>query len=109
MRNYNKADALANDWLKENGISLKQFNTTSTPLLKAQQTAFNLLKHHMQLLNAAQINTLQVYCNQMHNKAKRQYITKSFAYQVLNIGIKINRQLFKQYKNSVINNTPSVT
>lgn len=108
MKTYSKADALANDWLKENGISLKQFNTTPTPLLKAQQTAFNLLKHHMQLLNAAQINTLQVYCNQMHNKAKRQHITKSFAYKVLNIGSKINRQLFKQYK-GVINNTPSVT
>ena len=106
--NNNKNDALANEWLKQNGISLKQFNTTPSQLLKAQQTAFNLLKHHTHLLSASQIKTLQVYCNQMNNKAKRQYITKSFAYKVLNIGSKINRQLFKQYK-GVINNTPSVT
>ena len=101
--NYFKADLQTNNWLKDNGISVKHFASIDSQLLKAQQTAFNLLKHHLHLLNDSQIKTLQVYCSQMANDKKRKKITKNFAYKVLNIGTKINRNIFKAYKE--INNS----
>jgi hypothetical protein len=101
--NYYKADIKTNDWLKSNGISVKHFAVTDTKFLKAQLTAFNLLKHHSNLLNTAQTKTLQVYCAQMANDKKRNKITDNFVYKVLNIGTKINRQLFKA--NKEINNS----
>ena len=51
--NYYKADIKTNDWLKSNGISVKHFAKTDSQLLKAQKIAFNLLKHHLNLLGAA--------------------------------------------------------
>jgi hypothetical protein len=101
--NYYKADIKTNDWLKTNGISVKHFAKTDSQLLKAQKTAFNLLKHHLNLLSTPQIKTLQVYCAQMANDKKRNKITDNFVYKVLNIGTKINRQLFKA--NKEINNS----
>jgi hypothetical protein len=101
--NYYKEDVKTYDWLKSNGISVKHFAKTDSQLLKAQKTAFNLLKHHLNLLSTQQIKTLQVYCAQMANDKKRNKITDNFVYKVLNIGTKINRQLFKA--NKEINNS----
>ena len=113
MQNLNtqhlKDERLANAWLKANGVSEVLFTKMQVFELQAQITATNILKHNTHLLTIEEQQLLTQYCNAMQHSYKRHKITKQQVYKVLNIGTKINRKLFKLYKRSVINNTPSVT
>jgi len=97
MNEY-KADQLTAEWLKQNGIDEKNFTVIELPFLQAQQVAFALMKYHAALLNDAQTDLLTTYIEDIKHKTKRKTVTKTRVYKVLNLGTKINRQIFKAYK-----------
>ena len=88
----------ADTWIKQQGLDTGTFGTNNLQLLQAQQTAHTLLKAHRHLLNQKQIQTLKKFQQKTNNKRTRTKLNPKTAYQVLNIGTKINRQLFKAYK-----------
>lgn len=102
MNEY-KADKQTAEWLKANGWDEKTFTVIELPFLQAQQVATFLMKYHAALLNEDQTDLLNNYLIGIKHKAKRKKITKKTVYRVLNLGTKINRQLFKAHK--AINNS----
>ena len=98
----------ASDWLRSNGLNDSYFASVKLIYIQAQQVASNLLTQHGPELCEKEVRVLQTYLNLIANKKSRKKLTKTQAYKVLNIGTKINRQIFKQYKR-VINNTQSIT
>lgn len=100
MNNYKnfRDDALAADWLRDNGIAVQSFSTTHIKLLQAQQAAHALLTQHLSLLTAAQTKTLKAFQQKMTHKKARAKLKPEHAYPILNISTKINRQLFKGYR-----------
>ena len=102
MQNLNtlhiKKEQTANDWLKANGITNRLFNEAQVFQLQAYKTATNILKHNVALLKNTEYEQLTSYCKAMLNSKQRRSITTRNTYQILNIGTRINRQLFKQYK-----------
>ena len=66
--------------------------------LQAYKTAKNILKHNVELLKNGEYEQLTNYCKAILNSRQRNSITKRNTYQILNIGTRINRQLFKQYR-----------
>ena len=88
-------DALAADWLRDNGISVAMFSAADTKLLQAQQYAHILLTQTPHLLSTEQIVTLKAFSKRMAIKRTRASLNSKHAYPVLNIATKVNRQLFK--------------
>ena len=88
----------ADTWIKQQGLDTGTFATTKLQLLQAQQTAHTLLTAHKHLLNQKQIQTLKAFQQKTNNKRTSKKLNPKTAYQVLNIGAKINRQLFRAYK-----------
>ena len=88
----------ADTWIKQQGLNTGTFSTTNLQLLQAQQTAHTLLTAHKHLLNQKQIQTLKKFQQKINNKRISTKLKPCAAYQVLNIGTKINRQLFQAYK-----------
>jgi len=101
MNEY-KADKQTAEWLKQNGWDEKSFTVIELPFLQAQQVAHSLMKYHAALLNETQTELLTTYLKDIKHKAKRQTLTATKAYKVLNIGTSINRKVFKAHK--AINN-----
>lgn len=97
-RKHLKDEQLANNWLKENGITNRLFNETQVFQLQAYKTATNILKHNIELLKTNEYEQLTSYCKRMLNSRQRNSITTCNTYQILNIGTRINRQLFRQYR-----------
>jgi len=97
MNEY-KADKQTAEWLKQNGMDEKSFTVIDLPFLQAQQVAFALMKYHAALLNEEQTDLLTTYLKDIKHKAKRKTVTKTRVYKVLNLGTKINREVFKTYK-----------
>ena len=85
-------------WLKANGITLRQLMEYPISYLQAQKTAHHLLKYHQALLTADQFTLLTTFNFQMRHRNLMQKITIKQIYSILNLGTKINRQLFKQQK-----------
>ena len=88
----------ADAWIKQQGLNADTFGTSNLQLLQAQQTAHTLLTAHKHLLNQKQIQTLNKFQQKITNKRTSGKLKPCSAYQVLNIGAKINRQLFRAYK-----------
>ena len=97
-RKHLKDEQLANNWLKENGITHRLFNETQVFQLQAYKTATNILKHNIELLKTNEYEQFTSYCKRMLNSRQRNSITTLNTYQILNIGTRINRQLFRQYR-----------
>ena len=97
LKNF-KDDALAADWLRDNGIAVKSFSTTHVKLLQAQKTAHTLLTQNINLLTTNQIKTLKAFQRKMAAKNTRLQLKPEHAYPILNISTKINRQLFALHK-----------
>jgi hypothetical protein len=97
IKNF-KDDALAADWLRDNGIAVKSFSTTHVKLLQAQKTAHTLLTQNINLLTTNQIRTLKAFQRKMAAKNTRVQLKPEHAYPILNISTKINRQLFALHK-----------
>ena len=102
MQNLNKLhikeEQTSNNWLKENGISNRLFNEAQVFQLQAYKTATNILKHNVKLLKNTEYEQLTSYCKAMLNSKQRNSLTKRNTYEILNIGTRIHRQLFKQYR-----------
>ena len=90
----------ADTWIKQQGLNTGTFGITNLQLVQAQQTAHTLLTAHKHLLNQKQIQALKKFQQKINNKRISSKLNPKTAYQVLNIGTKINRQLFKAYKKS---------
>ena len=102
MQNLNKLhikeEQTANNWLIDNGITQTLFNKVQVFQLQAYKTAKNILKHNVELLKNGEYEQLTNYCKAILNSRQRNSITKRNTYEILNIGTRINRQLFKQYR-----------
>ncbi len=98
QRKQQRDTQLADDWLKSNGWNTAAFATTHVRLLQAQQQAHTLLTQHSNLLTEQQRKTLQEFQHKMQAKHIRSKLKPTAANAVLNISSKINRQLFKQYR-----------
>lgn len=85
-------------WLTANGITLRQLMEYPISYLQAQKTAHHLLKYHQALLTADEITLLTTFNFQMRHRNLMKKITIKQIYSILNLGTKINRQLFKQQK-----------
>ena len=85
-------------WLNNYSISTGAFEKSSTDLLRAQITAKGTLDHYAHLLTQEQVQTLKAFCSDFANPASRKYITAYQTHQVVNIGNKVRRKIFKQRK-----------
>jgi len=85
-------------WIRSTGLNTATFNKLNPKLLQAQQTAQTLLTQHLNLLTAEQIKIIRNFKRKVRNTQLCTKLKPESAYQVLNIGTKINRKLFKTYK-----------
>ena len=83
-------------WLKQHGISEKHFADTAIHLLQAQRIAYNAVKHHAALLTNEQRTALEGYLCAMRSERTREKLTPTQAHRVMNIGSKLNRQIFRR-------------
>ena len=83
-------------WLKAEGIAPLTFAHIDVDLLQAQRIAHNCLEHHATLLTKAEAETLTKFLQAVSKKKTRRRIKASRTHQVMNIGNRINRQIFKQ-------------
>jgi hypothetical protein len=90
-----KDNALTDDWLRDNGIATKSFNTTHVKLLQAQQKAHALLTQHAHLLTQSQTKTLKAFQRKMVGKHTRNKLKPNAANPIFNISTKIYRHLHK--------------
>ena len=88
----------ADTWIKQQGLNTSTFGTTNLQLLQAQQTAHTLLTQHLNLLTNEKIKIIRNFNRKVRNTQLCTKLKPEAAYQVLNIGTKINRQLFRAYK-----------
>ena len=94
-----KATDLETDkWLKSNGLNPNTFCDTPLNLVQAQKTAYNLLKHHSELLSADENKLLRTFLFQLRQKFLIKKVLIANLYKVMNLGTKINRQVFKQHQ-----------
>jgi hypothetical protein len=102
MQNLNKQhlkdEQIANNWLIDNDITQTLFNKVQVFQLQAYKAATNILKHNVKLLKNTEYEQLKSYCKAMLNSKQRNSLTKRNTYKIFNIGTRINRQLFRQYR-----------
>ena len=98
QRKQQRDTEVTDKWLKSNGLNSDELVSTNLRLLYAQQTAHTLLTQHSNLLSDQQRTTLQEFQRKMQNKRIRAKINPNAANAVLNISSKINRQLFKKFR-----------
>ena len=98
QRQQTKSNLATEKWLKSTGFNTATFNKLNPKLLQAQQTAHTLLTQHINLLTTEQIKIIRNFKRKVRNTQLCAKLKPEAAYQVLNIGTKINRQLFRAHK-----------
>jgi hypothetical protein len=101
MQIADRAKAKSNEvdaWIKTEGLDVQSFAQTNARLLQAQRHAHALLTTQSHLLSFDQVHVLEKFQQQMATMRTRIKLKPSAAIPVLNISTKINRQLFKQYR-----------
>jgi hypothetical protein len=93
MNNY-QAQQQTEQWIREQGMDVAAFNTTPVHLLQAQSVAHTLVHKHSNLLSSTQAKTLTHFLHLMAHKNTREKLKPQAVFPILNIGTKINRQLF---------------
>jgi hypothetical protein len=88
----------ADNWIREQGYTIKDFDNLSSFVLYAQRQAHLILKHHKNLITEDQQAILVAYHRKYFNYCARKKIKAKEAQRVLNISSKINRKLFKLYR-----------
>ncbi len=101
QRDTEKAD----QWVAAQGLNSQSFQETNIRLLRAQQHAHTLLSQHSDLLTQSQREALEEFREKMANRKTRNRLKPSAANVALNIGSKINRQLFKQHRHLIMAKT----
>ena len=92
------SDIRTDTWLKSNGLNPNTFCDTPLNLVQAQKTAHNLLKHHSASLTADETKLLKTFLFQLRQKCLIKKVLIANLYRVMNLGTKINRQVFKQHQ-----------
>ena len=95
LRKQRKDARITDKWIKSTGLHTATFNNIDSKLLQAQQTAHTLLTQHLNLLTTEQIKTIRNFKRKIGNTQLCSKLKPEVAYKVLNIGTKINRQLFQ--------------
>ena len=91
-------DAQTTAWLRDNGMTEKQFRDLPVVVLQAQRVAAALLQNHQNKITKPQLRQLKTYTQVMRNSTKRKKLTTTQARTILNIGTQANRKLFKQLR-----------
>ena len=91
-------DAQTTAWLRDNGMTEKQFRDLPVIFLQAQRVAAALLQNHQDKITKAKLRQLKTYTQAMRNSTKRKKLTTTQARTILNIGTQANRKLFKQLR-----------
>ena len=91
-------DAQTTAWLRDNGMTEKQFRDLPVIVLQAQRVATTLLQNHQNKIGKAKLRQLKTYTQAMRNSTKRKKLTTTQARTILNIGTQANRKLFKQLR-----------
>ena len=91
-------DAQTTAWLRDNGMTEKQFQDLPVIVLQAQRVATTLLQNHQDKITKAKLRQLKTYKKAMRNSTKRKKLTTTQARTILNIGTQANRKLFKQLR-----------
>ena len=86
------------DWLRGNGIQLRNLYVGSTELFQAQKMATNTLKNYGHLLAKSQAHTLNKFLKSSANKKTREKITQGQCFKVMNIAKQVQRLSAKQNK-----------
>ncbi|MCD8523957.1 MAG: hypothetical protein LRY72_17095 [Saccharospirillaceae bacterium] len=87
-----------NRWMQSQGFSAESFAGLDLIYLQAQRIAYICLKHHGRMLTANEAQTLKNFLQALQTKAKQRRLKPAQAYKIMNIGKRINRQLFKQHR-----------
>ena len=90
------ADNKTAQWLRDNGITVKDFAAIDLNLIQAQRAAHTLLTAHQDWLTEKQRQHLNDFKQRVSNKKQRQYITKDQALGILTLAKTANRKHFKQ-------------
>jgi hypothetical protein len=88
----------ADTWLRSEGIAPETLAQIDSQLVKAQRIAHNCITHHRELLTAKELDTLTRYLQSMQTRKTRRRIKAKRTYEVMNIGNRINKQLFRQLR-----------
>jgi hypothetical protein len=87
-------DHKTNHWLKTSGINPCNLITSSLLVLQAEKTANWLIK--LGLINKSEDEqTIKAFMDAVKNPRSRQLITDAQAYEVLNLGTKARRKIYK--------------
>jgi hypothetical protein len=102
MKTTHDHTPISDAWLRANGIAPSTLLTQPLYVLQAQRIAHQLLQHHADWLDAAQLQCLRSFCAHA-SKAKgkqnpQSRISKSACIQVMNMGSALNRRLFKEQR-----------
>lgn len=92
------AETETQQWIRNNGMNVKLFNTTHIKLLQAEKLAHQLINVYKSLLTTSQIQILDHFLKRMKIKKIRQKLKPEAANQILNIGTKIKRLSHRQQK-----------
>ena len=98
QRKEGKDTLQAEKWIKDTGLNVCVFNRLPVQVLKAQQVALTLLNQNLHLLTNEQIKIIHAFQRKVGNTKNHKNLKPSTAFPILNINNKINRQLFKQYR-----------
>lgn len=85
-------------WLRDNGLNDQCLAQLPKDQLQALQTCHHLLGTQLSALSRNQQKLLRSYRHTVRNARLRHRVTQGQTYAVLNIGKKLNRQLFQQHR-----------
>lgn len=88
----------ADKWVRDQGFTIRDFDSLGEMVLHAQRQAHLMLKHHKDLIDDKQKSVLIAYHRKYFNYHARKQIRVGDARRVLNIASKINRKIFKLYR-----------
>ena len=102
MKTTHDRTPISDAWLRENGIAPSALLTQPLYVLQAQRIAHDLLQHHVNWLNAEQLQGLQAFCARAAKakgkKKPQSWVSKSACVQIMNLGSELNRRLFKEQR-----------
>jgi hypothetical protein len=93
-----KDTALADKWLRDNGVNVQTIAQTHGTLVQAQKKAHELLTQHTNILTPSQIKKLQGFQRKMNTGHIRKKLKPNSGHVVFNINTKIVRILHKKAK-----------
>jgi hypothetical protein len=91
-----KDDALTADWLRDNGLNHRTFDSAQLNVVRAQKMAHTLLSQHRNLLSTQQLYSLIDFEKSCGDKRKREKITDASCYWVMNTNTSVNRKICMQ-------------